>query len=65
MTLLACWIVGAALAYWLAERELPAKCRPGLRRKIAAIVIVAWPCALAIYVLSLLGIIGDDDEGGA
>jgi hypothetical protein len=65
VTFLACWIVGAALTYWLAERELPAQCRPGLRREIASIVIVAWPCALAVYVLSLLGIIGDDEEGDA
>lgn len=32
MTFLACWIVGAALTYWLAERELPANARPDLLR---------------------------------
>lgn len=65
MTFLACWIVGAALTYWLAERELPANARPGIRREIGIIVLVAWPCALAVYVLSLLGILDDEDEGDA
>lgn len=61
-TFLAAWIVGAALTYWLAEREIGSAPRNGVRREIAVIAAVAWPCALAIYVLSLLGVFGDDEE---
>ena len=64
---LAAWIVGASLTFWLAEREIPpAHPRVGrIRREIGTIALVAWPCALAVYLLSLLGVLGDDDEGDA
>ncbi len=73
MIYLAAWIVGAALTFWLAERELvglpSTYARDGafrrVRREIALVSLVAWPCALAIYLLSLLGVLGDDDEGDA
>jgi len=70
---LAAWIVGAALTYWLAECELaglpPDYPRNGAfrraRREIAIVSLVAWPCALAIYVLGAIGAFGDEDEGDA
>lgn len=69
MIYLALWIVGAALTYALAERDLDSGMHPMLRgrmlREIALISAVAWPCALSIYVLSLLGAFGDDDGDGA
>lgn len=65
MIFLAVWIVGAALTYWLAEREgvehYPQWRR--MRREVAIISFVAWPCALAIYLLSAIGAFGDDDGG--
>lgn len=72
VTYLAAWIVGAALTYWLAEREmnsLPADYLASAgfrraRREVAIISAVAWPCALAIYLLSVCGVIGDDDDEG-
>jgi len=73
VTFLVIWIVGAALTYWLTEREmngLPADYLRSAafrraRREIAVISAVAWPCALAIYMLSVCGVIGGDDEGDA
>lgn len=69
MTLLAVWLVGAALTFWLAERELvgrPARNDGAIRRarrEIALVSVFAWPCALAIYLLSIFGVFGDDEEG--
>lgn len=60
MTFLAIWIVGAALAYWLAERNLdPGQPNQLARLEIAGMSLIAWPVALAIGLLSMLG----DDEG--
>jgi hypothetical protein len=67
MTFLAIWIVGTALTYWLAEREMCSWMHPRQRgralREISIISLVAWPCALAIYLLSAIGAFGDDDGG--
>lgn len=72
MIYLAIWIVGAALTYWLAAREMDAMPSAYMRdaafrrvrREIALVSICAWPCALAIYLLSAVGAFGDDDDEG-
>ena len=66
MTFLVIWIVGAAVAYWLAERNLGTNMHPKRRREalcaIVTLSVVAWPIALIVFVLDRFGMI--DDDGG-